>query len=514
MTHSAADKLVGPIPLKHNTLPASLGRLIRETDGRFGSLLQRNPLAIAVVDGERRVLFVNPAFERLFGYTESDAAGRPIMDLTGLPTGGAEVQQLQRQALAGEDAHIVTRRRRKDGTIVDVEMHILPMRIDGLPDGTFGIYRDLSAERRAQNELSHFFQISLDPMCIAGFDGYFKRVNAAFQRVLGHSEGALLKAPLTSFVHPDDRETTLATWARLQNGETLTGLENRYHCADGSYKWLQWAAIPAIETQTVHATARDITAHRLVEQQLREALQMKADFVSFVTHQLRTPLAGIKWMLELSGEASDRDESDSYIGDARESADRLIALVNDLLDVSRFENSRIQINSEDVDIRELTDSVLGDVATLVREKGHDLHIDVTTPSSVVVADSQLVRQVVLNLISNAIKYTPAGGRLRIRIEEEQGSLRWEIQDSGIGIPESARQRLFQKFFRAENAQTIDTEGTGLGLYLVRLIIERFGGAVACDSVMGKGSTFRFTLPRLRKSSDEAAPCEGVSEVHA
>jgi signal transduction histidine kinase len=191
------------------------------------------------------------------------------------------------------------------------------------------------------------------------------------------------------------------------------------------------------------------------------------------------------------------------VRDARESADRLISLVNDLLDVSRLENSRIQIHAQDVDVRELTDSVLGDVATLVRQKSHDLQIDVHTARPVVVADPQLIRQVVLNLVSNAIKYTPAGGRLRIRIDEEAGALRWQIQDSGIGIPESARQRLFEKFFRAENALTIDTEGTGLGLYLVRLIVERFGGSVSCESDVGEGSTFRFTLP-----------VAGIPEVHA
>jgi PAS domain S-box-containing protein len=475
-------------------LPSALGARIRETDQRFGSLLQRNPLAVAVVDGDRRVLFVNPAFERLFGYAEADALGRPIMDLTGLAAGGAEVQQLQRQALADEPTHIVTRRRRKDGTILDVEMHIIPMRIEGLPDGTFGIYRDLTTERRAQNELTHFFQMSLDLMCIAGFDGYLKRVNAAFQHVLGHSEGALLLEPFITFVHPEDRDATLATFARVQQGETISGFENRYCCADGSYKWLQWGAIPAVETRSVHATARDITAQRIVEQQLRDALQMKADFVSFVTHQLRTPLSGIKWMLELSAEAADREESDSFVRDARESADRLIALVNDLLDASRLENSRIQIHPEDVNVRELTDSVLGDVAALVSEKHHDLQIEMPTPRPVVVADPQLIRQVVLNLVSNAIKYTPAGGRLRIRIDENAGALCWQIQDSGIGIPESSRLRLFEKFYRAENAQTIDTEGTGLGLYLVRLIVERFGGSVTCESAVGEGSTFRFTLP--------------------
>jgi two-component system phosphate regulon sensor histidine kinase PhoR len=109
-------------------------------------------------------------------------------------------------------------------------------------------------------------------------------------------------------------------------------------------------------------------------------------------------------------------------------------------------------------------------------------------------DPQLLRQVVLNLVSNAIKYTPHGGHIDIRIGCDGVGSRWSIRDSGIGIPKAGQARLFEKFFRADNVHTIDTEGTGLGLYLVRLIVERFGGTVAFESEEGHGSLFSFTLP--------------------
>jgi signal transduction histidine kinase len=112
----------------------------------------------------------------------------------------------------------------------------------------------------------------------------------------------------------------------------------------------------------------------------------------------------------------------------------------------------------------------------------------------VTADPQLLRQVILNLTSNAIKYTPAGGEVVIRVEVEDGTVRWAIEDSGIGIPRASQARLFEKFFRADNVHTVETEGTGLGLYIVRLILEKFSGQVWCESEEGKGSTFIFTLP--------------------
>jgi two-component system phosphate regulon sensor histidine kinase PhoR len=109
-------------------------------------------------------------------------------------------------------------------------------------------------------------------------------------------------------------------------------------------------------------------------------------------------------------------------------------------------------------------------------------------------DPQLLRQVIVNLLSNAIKYTPTAGRIEVRIGRDGPMLHWSIKDSGIGISEDSQKRLFEKFFRADNAHTIDTEGTGLGLYLVRLIVERLGGTIACESEVGRGTLFHFTLP--------------------
>jgi two-component system phosphate regulon sensor histidine kinase PhoR len=215
--------------------------------------------------------------------------------------------------------------------------------------------------------------------------------------------------------------------------------------------------------------------------------------VSFVTHQLRTPLSGIKWMLELATEAEDAAEVTSYIQDARESAERLIRLVNDLLDASRLEGGKLQIVLAPVQLREVTENVLADVASLVREKGHALVVE-ASPTPEAMLDLQLLRQVVMNLVSNAIKYTPQGGRIVITIGHDREGLQWSIRDSGIGIPKAGQARLFQKFYRAENGLTVDTEGTGLGLYLVRLIVERFGGTIRCESEEDQGTVFRFTLP--------------------
>ncbi len=462
---------------------------IREHDLRLGSLIRNNPLPIVVTDADRCVQICNPAFETLFGYVEAEVAGKRIDDVLGVSDSSQQFAELGRRTMGGHGSHLVTRRRRKDGSIVDVELHIVPMTIDGRRLGAYAIYRDLTDEKRAQNELGRFFAMSQDLLCMVGFDGFYKRLNPSWERMLGHAEEVLLAQPYTTFVHPDDRDATLAYFDKLRQGEAVVSFENRHRCRDGSFKWLQWSAMAAGEHQMVYAVARDNTSRHALDQQLRETLEMKSDFVSFVTHQLRTPLSGIKWMLELATEASDPTEVTSYIQDGRDSTERLIALVNDLLDVSRLESGKLQVTLQPVDLGEVTNNVLGDMKTLIEGKDHTL--TVTAPLSV---DLQLIRQVVLNLISNAVKYTPNGGRIDVNIGLKDDEISWAIRDTGIGIPHASQTRLFEKFYRAENALPLDTEGTGLGLYLARLIVERFGGTIACQSEVGQGTTVTFRLP--------------------
>src|SRR5262249_25934692 len=154
-----------------------------------------------------------------------------------------------------------------------------------------------------------------------------------------------------------------------------------------------------------------------------------------VTHQLRTPLAGIKWMLELAAQDPDIPaESASYVQDAREAAQRLIELVNDLLDISRLERGKLSVALKPVDLGALTRDVLAETAVLAQEKRHRVSLAGDAGIPTALADEQLLRQVVVNLLSNAIKYTPEGGAIDVRLERDADALRWSIHDSGIGIP--------------------------------------------------------------------------------
>jgi signal transduction histidine kinase len=178
---------------------------------------------------------------------------------------------------------------------------------------------------------------------------------------------------------------------------------------------------------------------------------------------------------------------------------RLGSLVNDLLDISRLESGRLALVIEPISLERLTQSVVDEVRPLLDAKRHRVSCTLQPHIAEARGDALLLRQAVTNLVSNAIKYTPDGGNIAIALEQQDGRLLWKVRDSGIGVPKSAQSRLFEKFFRADNAVALETEGTGLGLHLVRLIVEQFGGSVWCESEAGRGVTFSFALPVSEES---------------
>ena len=349
--------------------------------------------------------------------------------------------------------------------------------------------------RTQQTRLSQIFESTSDGIILVSRAGEIQAVNRQSGDLLGFDAEDTVGVGLAELLAgyrssmPDHERVFAALHALLESpdGGGQGDLDLRR-----MGRIIHWVGQPtkdaAGRTVGLTLTLRNVT-------QERQVAQMKTDFVSFVTHQLRTPLAGIKWMLELAQEAPGvPDEPLGYVQDARQAADRLIGLVNDLLDISRLESGKLTVTPEPVNLGALTQQVLDGLVTLVRERGHRLSVEGADAVPAVRADAQLLRQVVLNLASNAIKYTPTGGAVVIRMERVNGSVRWAITDSGIGIPAASQARLFEKFYRADNAFTIETEGTGLGLYLVRLILEKLDGQVWCESEEGKGSTFIFTLP--------------------
>ena len=349
--------------------------------------------------------------------------------------------------------------------------------------------------RLQQTRLAQIFDSTSDGMLLVGPDGQVETANRRAGDMLGLDAADLVGTELTELLAGHRSEG--ADYRRMF--ATLRSLvDDPEHGGEGDLelralrRTLHWVSQPTKDSAG-STCGFTLTFHDVTQE--REVSRMKSDFVSFVTHQLRTPLAGIRWMLELAAQDPDVPaDTASYVQDAREAAQRLIQLVNDLLDISRLERGKLTVTLTPLDLGELTRGVLAETAGLVQGKGHRVSLAGDADVPRVLADPQLLRQVVVNLVSNAIKYTPEAGTIEIRLEADGPALRWSIRDSGIGVPALAQPKLFDKFYRADNVVTLETEGTGLGLYLVRLIMEQLGGRVWCQSEEGAGATFLFTLP--------------------
>jgi PAS domain S-box-containing protein len=251
-----------------------------------------------------------------------------------------------------------------------------------------------------------------------------------------------------------------------------------------------WLSLTAAEFPegTVYAF-RDLTEERAVE-------RLKSDFVSTVSHELRTPLAaiyGAAMTLRRDDVVLGNEEQAGMLGVIAGESERLARIVNDILLASRLDSGAATVTIEPTNASELARSVVAAAETHLPD-GVDLGLVTPDPSPFVAADPDGLRQVLVNLVENAVKYSPEGGLVEVALEPVDGRLRFAVRDRGLGIPPSEHERIFEKFFRIDPNLSRGVGGTGLGLYISREIVRRMGGRLRVDSEPGRGSTFSFELP--------------------
>ncbi len=235
----------------------------------------------------------------------------------------------------------------------------------------------------------------------------------------------------------------------------------------------------------------DITREKLVE-------RMKTDFVSLAAHQLRTPLSAIKWSLDmiLGGDLGKiTKEQREFLEKSYQSNERMITLINDLLNITRIEEGKYLYKLNEESIEDLAEETLKSFQPLIKEKKIKVNFrkpEVNLPKLKV--DKEKIQLVFQNLLDNAIRYSPPKSRVTISLEYDKNNIKVVVRDTGVGIPKNQQDKIFTRFFRGKNIMKIDTEGTGLGLYITKNIIEAHGGKIWFESEEGRGTTFYFTLP--------------------
>jgi PAS domain S-box-containing protein len=371
-----------------------------------------------------------------------------------------------------------------------------------------------ACRKNAEEELGRLFDLSLDLVCVVDFDGRLRRLNPTWEAVLGHTEDGVLDTSLMDLVHPDDRQATELQVRHLLDGGSKGAFENRMRCRDGSYRWVHWHVASLPGQRLFFATGRDITERKLMTSELQQAKlaaeaasRAKSQFLANMSHEVRTPLNGILGMTALALDTDLTTEQREYLGMAKSSAEALLHIINDILDFSKIEAGKLELEAIDFDLFATVEEAVGLLAEKASVKGLELicHLDAQPPCWLR-GDPGRLRQVLLNLAGNAIKFTERGEVVVCAHLEEQGPagtvVRCEVRDTGVGIPPEVQPRLFGSFTQADPSTTRKFGGTGLGLAISKRLVGLMGGEIGLTSEPGRGSTFRFMV-RLAKG--EVAP---------
>jgi PAS domain S-box-containing protein len=501
-------------------------------------------LSMCVADAtvpDMPLVYANPAFERLTGYSRAEVLGQNMRFLQGHLRDEPGRSTLRDAIAQGRSATVTIRNVRKDGSIFSNALHVAPVRdAGGLLTHYIGVQRDVTEQALAADKLRLSEELYRS-VALAISDGLLVvtpalgilAVNPAACDIVGAEQNALMNAQGDAWPFEllgDDANTLPAdrhpVSRVIANNQPLVNQLHAVRRRDGQQRWVALNAHPLqlrpeAQTFAVVLTFRDITQQRASEQALRDkqaaemASHAKSEFLSRMSHEMRTPLnavIGFAQLLSLNPGGLDGATVRDYAGHVLEAGQHLLALIDDVLDLQKIEEGAMSLQLHPVDLHEVVTraSELLMPLALAADVSFELAVP---PGTWVQADVQRLRQVLLNVGSNAIKYNHRGGAVRWRFEGLQGRAALCVEDTGVGMTDEQMTRLFQPFERL-GRETSTIEGTGLGLIIARSLVQAIGGRLSIESHAGVGTSVRIELqvaatpaPQVGKPQPVASPGE-------
>jgi PAS domain S-box-containing protein len=494
---------------------------VAESEERFRTLVANVPGVIfrCAIDADWTMSYLSDEIEELAGYSSSDFIANQVR------TFGSIIHPEDAGAVAGEIERAVAKERpytieyrviHRDGQIKHVvERGQAVVTPEGrMLDGAIFDLTDRNLAEEARLKLAAIVESAPDAIVGTDLEERITSWNLGAERLFGHTPAEMIGNNFSVLVPEDRREERQELVARAAAGEDVRRFET-VRLRKGEEPVNVSVTISPIRDLTgaavgVATISQDITQRKHTEaererlllelalqnERLLELDRLKDEFVALVSHELRTPLTSIRGYLELllDGEAGDlTDEQRQFLGVVERNAHRLLTLVGDLLFLAQVEAGKLSLEFGAVDLGALAAECVETGRPLAEEKGVTLTL-ATGPLPLLAGDHARLAQLLDNLVSNGIKFTPAGGRVDVRIRGERGQAVIEVRDTGIGIPPNEQEHLFERFYRTSKATEQAIPGTGLGLAISKAIVQAHGGLIVVASEDDAGSTFRVSLP--------------------